>query len=755
MSITSAAVRKAGPYQCDGIVVAFPFNFKVFSSADVLVVLTDLNGVESNLTTGYAVTVNANQDSNPGGTVTMVAPPIAGYLITLGSQVANTQPMVLTNNGGFFATVLNDMADRCVMLVQQLSELSARSLTLPFSVSSSVSAKLSAPVPNSVLCWDALGRNIITAVMQTGTSLIDLAASAGSSLIGFVQFGAAAVRRTVQDKLRERVCIADFYTGSGTYNAALNAAAAALPNGGEIFFPAGNYNFGTSFTLTATNITLTGTGRASYITHSGQFSVSGSSGCVIEKLGIENTNSASQTYAIFIGNGGKDITIRNCYIKSTGGLVMVNDSGLATTTTNVLVENNIMETVSGVNATGCRTRISLDGVRDVGAVFRRNVITLNTTKTGGEVGIESWSDGTLIAENTITAPNLNGGFGGIVIGGARSARVINNRVRGFSAGIELGNDDWGDIVVTGNHIGGSKYGVYVTSGGSEQAITISGNIVVLDDAIRTDYVAAYATVARQTNFVGNAAVHIDSSPAPSWPQVKNGATSTKSYLNSFSRRYTAFYGDTSISQTNISGNSIVNFNIGVQMSASAFANIFNNVSGNVFENVRVPVNDVGGSPFNKFTGNLVHNFDALIANKYLDATGNTFSREADYPLSSGAAVATAPYAQAYLAGTTYPALSNIGNTFVNCFDNTMVADISFAIQGAGYGRPVLEFRGYDVLVSSGTDWPTVKAQFASAGRAVPYDVLISSWPNGKRFVKRIAVQNADITDGTDKINNWN
>jgi hypothetical protein len=85
----SSETRKAGPYTGNGLTTSFSFAFKVFTTADVLVVRTDLSGLESTLTltTDYTVTLNSNQDANPGGTVTLPSALTTGYLLTLSSQV--------------------------------------------------------------------------------------------------------------------------------------------------------------------------------------------------------------------------------------------------------------------------------------------------------------------------------------------------------------------------------------------------------------------------------------------------------------------------------------------------------------------------------------------------------------------------------------------------------------------------------------------------------------------------------------------
>ena len=139
MSISSDSTRKAGPFTGTGLIVSYPFSYKVFQAADVLVVRTDLSGTETTLALGtdYTVTLNSNQDASPGGTVNPVAAAPTGYLTTLSSQVAALQPVVLTNSGGFYPTVLNDAMDRLTIIVQQLKEQMSRAVTT--SISSSIS----------------------------------------------------------------------------------------------------------------------------------------------------------------------------------------------------------------------------------------------------------------------------------------------------------------------------------------------------------------------------------------------------------------------------------------------------------------------------------------------------------------------------------------------------------------------------------------------------------------------------------------
>lgn len=93
-----------------------------------------------------------------------------------------------------------------------------------------------------------------------------LKSAIGASLIGFMQAGAGAVLRFIQDVLRERVSVKDFGAiGDGVANdsPAIAAAIAFAGNNSKVFFPpGGNYRITEEITLppTSFNITLSGYG---------------------------------------------------------------------------------------------------------------------------------------------------------------------------------------------------------------------------------------------------------------------------------------------------------------------------------------------------------------------------------------------------------------------------------------------------------------------------------------------------------------
>ena len=136
MSISSET-RIAGPFTGTGLVSTYSFTFKVFSDDDIMVVEADTDNAETTLVlnTDYTVSLNADQDVSPGGSITLSAPLATNYKLVITSAVENLQPLDLTNAGGFYPTVINDALDRACIQIQQLQELVDRSVKIPITSS--------------------------------------------------------------------------------------------------------------------------------------------------------------------------------------------------------------------------------------------------------------------------------------------------------------------------------------------------------------------------------------------------------------------------------------------------------------------------------------------------------------------------------------------------------------------------------------------------------------------------------------------
>tara|TARA_B100000674_G_scaffold112765_1_gene84114 strand:+ start:7656 stop:8792 length:1137 start_codon:yes stop_codon:yes gene_type:complete len=135
MTINST-IRKTNLFVGNGSASTFPFAFKVFTASEIVVVrVTTATSTETTLTlqTDYTVLLNPDQNSNPGGSITLVSGGVAqnlatGFNLIITSDVQPTQGTDLTNQGGFFPEVINDALDKAVILHQQQQEILERSI---------------------------------------------------------------------------------------------------------------------------------------------------------------------------------------------------------------------------------------------------------------------------------------------------------------------------------------------------------------------------------------------------------------------------------------------------------------------------------------------------------------------------------------------------------------------------------------------------------------------------------------------------
>ncbi len=218
----NASPRAAGPFSGNGVTTALPFAFKVFAEADIAVVMTNVYGgdVTGVLDIDYTVSLNADQETSPGGTVTMTVAPATGCTTLIVSALPYDQPLDLHNAGAFHAQRVEDQFDRVVMQIQQVKD---------------IVDGVGAPLPSD------------------------------SALISYLPGGAGAVQTNVQEKLRSiSISVKDFgATGDGVTDdtAAVQAAIdyAESLGGGTLYFPPGTYGIGTTVTIPS-NVRLLGAG---------------------------------------------------------------------------------------------------------------------------------------------------------------------------------------------------------------------------------------------------------------------------------------------------------------------------------------------------------------------------------------------------------------------------------------------------------------------------------------------------------------
>ena len=117
MTINSTT-RKTNNLVGNGNTATYPFAFKVFTDADIVVKKLEVStSVETLLTLGatndYTVSLNPDQNGNPGGSVTLRQSNSnfnlpSGFQLVVTSALEPLQGTDLTNQGGFYPEVIND-----------------------------------------------------------------------------------------------------------------------------------------------------------------------------------------------------------------------------------------------------------------------------------------------------------------------------------------------------------------------------------------------------------------------------------------------------------------------------------------------------------------------------------------------------------------------------------------------------------------------------------------------------------------------
>jgi hypothetical protein len=181
----SSTNRKAGPYTGAGSTGPYSFAFKVFQASDLLVVkVNTTTTIETTLTltTDYTVSLNADQNSNPGGSITLTNALASGYNMVISSTVPLLQTTDLTNQGGFYPEVITNSLDKLTIITQQLNEGLSRAAQLPIT-SSADAAALVADIERIATSADNLDTvaNNITNVNTVATNITNVN-SVGSNI---------------------------------------------------------------------------------------------------------------------------------------------------------------------------------------------------------------------------------------------------------------------------------------------------------------------------------------------------------------------------------------------------------------------------------------------------------------------------------------------------------------------------------------------------------------------------------------------
>lgn len=230
-------IAASGPFFPNGVTTAFPFEIDVDSATDISVLWISADGSETVISPGaYGVTIS---ESDPGGTVTFaVAPtiPQAGDELWIVLDPAFEQQDRYSDEGPFNQSLLEGSLDSNARLSIWLRARINRSLRAPFGDALS-SLPVASERVGKFLGFDAAGQPVAVDALDgaSGALIAALASPNGASLIGK---GAASIDDLLPLTPQQyRV----FGHSDFNWTPAIEAAIAAVPAGGEIYFPPGTY----------------------------------------------------------------------------------------------------------------------------------------------------------------------------------------------------------------------------------------------------------------------------------------------------------------------------------------------------------------------------------------------------------------------------------------------------------------------------------------------------------------------------------
>ena len=361
----SSTTRLAGPFAGNGANTVFSFNFKVFQPADVLVVQTDNagNNTSLTLTSQYSVALNGNQDTTPGGSVTLVTAPPTGYSVTLSSQVAALQGTNLANAGNFYPASVTNALDLLTILIQQLGLQVSNALQLPINVSG-VSVALPSPVASAILGWNNAGTGLVNYAGLAGSPV----SSAMQPILSSATLAAALTSLGVSTVMQPVVGAAS-----------LAAARAALGAQATLGYTAAN---------DANVVHLTGNESIAGTKTFGSAPVFASAPAVtaaqsMVRVGTSNgngsTNTAIRRYTTVLTNQGSDITYTDS--ATLGGLFTINTAGVYAITVRA---NSAASLEFGISLNSSQLSTSVSSVNSVDCLdyINGNNITLACGWTG-------------------------------------------------------------------------------------------------------------------------------------------------------------------------------------------------------------------------------------------------------------------------------------------------------------------------------------------------------------------------------------
>lgn len=337
---------------------------------------------------------------------------------------------------------------------------------------------------NDVLIWTV--DNISTPQALITALQNNLAASSGSSLVGFIQSGAGAVATTVQTKLRETLSVKDFGAvgnGSTDDTSAVQAALTAA-TGKSLYFPAGTYLCNGLIIYSGT--TIYGDGPSSSIIKAksslstsapllrnqnitGTAYVYVDTGIEIRDLGFNGNNLTPRTVGLIEFAKVYDALISNCKIYDIQYIGLALGGCLSVNVTNCLFSNCGNTAVSAEGGPALWTGSSADATISFDISVTENSFISNNWSAMYITGNRMSITGNYMSSNKESAVFMTGSNNVLADNWVSGQTRKNISASGF----EIGGDN---ITISGNYIGDVQSDCISLT--DTQFVTVTGNTLL-------------------------------------------------------------------------------------------------------------------------------------------------------------------------------------------------------------------------------------------------------------------------------------
>ena len=506
MTINSTT-RKTNALVGNGNTATYPFAFKVFTDADVVVKkLETATSIETTLTLGasndYIVTLNSDQNGNPGGSITLKSGGNNfnlpnGFQIVITSALTPLQGTDLTNQGGFYPEVINDALDKAIILHQQQQDEIERSIkfSLTNTIGSLEITENANNRKNKVLGFDNLGEFEVLKELGTyrgdwssSTSYVvrDLVKDTSTNNIFFcntAHTSSGSQPLTTNTNSANWDLIVDAASATSAQNAAASSASAAATS---------ETNAANSASAAATSETNAATSATTATTKATQADTA-KTAAETAKTAAETAQTAAELALDtfddrYLGAKGSDPATDNdgnalidgaLYYNTTDNITKVYDLGTTSwlvvniTGTDLTNTNTVAGAIANVNAVGG----DIANVNTVGT----NINNVNTVATNISTVNTVASD---IAKVITTAEDL---------------------LESNGSEIETVSDNIANVNLVGNSISDINALGQVLAGQTTYAVTVSGGVFYIDgvSAPTLNLIRGYTYIFNQADSTNN------------------------------------------------------------------------------------------------------------------------------------------------------------------------------------------------------------------------------------------------------------